>query len=113
VHERIAETDTSKLWRQYFGKYPEADWQPIARFLGVSKRSTPDLDWNITSWELTVFSSFDSVRFDENTKRDILEDYIGFLERRDPGGASAYVTRLSAFVSQHMGESVTNLPDGW
>jgi len=111
LDDTIQETDFSKLWKQYFGDYPEPDWQIFARFLGMSGHSTPDyqLTWRIDGWELALETAF--TRLDGSVKGDVIRSYIRFLERRDPVGAEYYVNDVSEFVRDFAGEiTPTNAP---
>jgi hypothetical protein len=112
IHEKVTETDISKLWKRYFGPYPEADWQIWARFAGGSGRSIPDYQtvWNVYTWDLEIGTAFDAARFDETIKQKVIRSYIGFLEKRDPMSAGEYVSDVYLFAIDRRDQAITNAP---
>jgi hypothetical protein len=107
----VVETAISRLWRQYFGAYPEPDWQLNQKLWGfLVRHSDGEPEFAVNSWELELGWALDYGTFDEATKREIIRSYIGYLERRQPGFAHEYVSDVLSFATKDRGVAATNVP---
>src|SRR4051812_18903642 len=49
VSDRVYETTYSRLWRQNFGPYPAAEWEPESEYEGLWGRRSPKATGSLVS----------------------------------------------------------------
>ena len=90
VYAAEQETEYSKLWKSFFGNYPEADWQRESTLQGFWPHMSPHYAYlGVILWEDSLLTAFETTKFDRDTQQRIVESFSTLL-RTNPIAAEHF-----------------------
>ena len=111
IRESVRETAYSRVWKELFGGYPEADWKIESKLRGFCPHNSPNYGYHgAFLWQDAVVACLETGKFGEKDKRLILQSFSTLL-RSHPLAAQNYSEECLAFASNgHADPSFTNVP---